>query len=133
MCPDWAVCLSLAAAEAEVSRGDAGERPPTVKQQEPEEGPMERVIYLDHASTTPADPEVVAAMLPWYTEQFGNPSTVYSLGLTAAQAVQEARESIAQSHRRRARGDLLHQRRHRVRQLGHPGDSRCSAARRAAT
>jgi cysteine desulfurase len=56
---------------------------------------MQRVIYLDHASTTPTDPEVVAAMLPWHTEEFGNPSTVYSLGLTAAQAVQTARESIA--------------------------------------
>lgn len=56
---------------------------------------MEPVIYLDHASTTPTDPEVVAAMLPWMGENFGNPSTVYSLGLTAAQAVQTARESIA--------------------------------------
>jgi len=56
---------------------------------------MGKVIYLDHASTTPADPEVVTAMSPWHTEEFGNPSTVYSLGLTAAQAVNEARESIA--------------------------------------
>ncbi len=56
---------------------------------------MARVIYLDHASTTPTDPEVVSAMLPWFTEQYGNPSTVYSLGLTAAQAVQNARESLA--------------------------------------
>jgi cysteine desulfurase len=53
------------------------------------------VIYLDHASTTPADPEVVAAMLPWYDEKFGNPSTVYSLGLTSASAVQQARQTIA--------------------------------------
>jgi cysteine desulfurase len=58
---------------------------------------MGDVIYLDHASTTPADPEVVAAMLPWYSEGFGNPSTVYSLGLKSAQAVQKARDSIAQS------------------------------------
>jgi cysteine desulfurase len=56
---------------------------------------MGRVIYLDHASTTPTDPEVVSAMLPWFTEEYGNPSTVYSLGLTAAQAVQNARESLA--------------------------------------
>ncbi len=56
---------------------------------------MGKVIYLDHASTTPTDPEVVSAMLPWFTEEYGNPSTVYSLGLTAAQAVQNARESIA--------------------------------------
>ena len=58
---------------------------------------MERVIYLDHASTTPTDPAVVASMTPWYTEQFGNPSTLYSLGLTSAQAVQQARESIARA------------------------------------
>jgi cysteine desulfurase len=56
---------------------------------------MGKVIYLDHASTTPADPEVVSAMFPWHSEQFGNPSTVYSLGLTAADAVQKSRESIA--------------------------------------
>ncbi len=56
---------------------------------------MERVIYLDHASTTPTDPEVVEAMRPWFSEQYGNPSTVYSLGLNAAHAVQQARESIA--------------------------------------
>jgi cysteine desulfurase len=56
---------------------------------------MERVIYLDHASTTPTDPQVVDAMLPWFNEKFGNPSTVYSLGLTSAQAVQQARETIA--------------------------------------
>jgi cysteine desulfurase len=56
---------------------------------------MEKVIYLDHASTTPADPEVVEVMRPWFGEEFGNPSTVYSLGLTAAEAVQRARESVA--------------------------------------
>ena len=58
---------------------------------------MDKIIYLDHASTTPADAEVVTAMLPWHSEQFGNPSTVYSLGLTAAHAVQVAREAIAKA------------------------------------
>lgn len=57
---------------------------------------MEKIIYLDHAATTPVDPEVVAAMLPWFTEQYGNPSTVYSLGLTASQATEQARETVAQ-------------------------------------
>jgi cysteine desulfurase len=56
---------------------------------------MGNVIYLDHASTTPTDPEVVEVMRPWFAEQFGNPSTVYSLGVAAAKAVQDARESIA--------------------------------------
>jgi cysteine desulfurase len=58
---------------------------------------MGKVIYLDHASTTPVDAEVVAAMLPWHTQEYGNPSTVYSLGLNAAQVVTEARESIARA------------------------------------
>lgn len=58
---------------------------------------MEKLTYLDHASTTPTDPEVMAAMLPWFTEQYGNPSTIYSLGLTAANVMQAARESIAQT------------------------------------
>ena len=56
---------------------------------------MDKAIYLDHASTTPTDPEVVQAMLPYFSEDFGNPATVYSLGLSAASAVQQARESIA--------------------------------------
>ena len=58
---------------------------------------MNKVIYLDHAATTPADPEVVAAMLPWHSQEFGNPSTVYSLGLSAAEALQEARETVARA------------------------------------
>jgi cysteine desulfurase len=56
---------------------------------------MDKAIYLDHASTTPTDPAVVEAMLPYFSEDYGNPSTVYSLGLSAASAVQQARESIA--------------------------------------
>ena len=44
-------------------------------------------IYLDHASTTPVRPEVVEAMLPYLTEQFGNPSSIYPLGQEAADAV----------------------------------------------
>jgi cysteine desulfurase len=56
---------------------------------------MADVIYLDHASTTPTDPEVVEAMLPWFSNSYGNPSTVYSLGLEAGTAVQQARDSVA--------------------------------------
>lgn len=58
---------------------------------------MGDVTYLDHASTTPTDPAVVEAMLPWFSESYGNPSTVYSLGLDAASAVAQARETIAKS------------------------------------
>lgn len=56
---------------------------------------MDRVIYLDHAATTPASPTVVEAMLPWFTEKFGNPSTIYSLGAESKTAVTVARKTIA--------------------------------------
>ncbi|MEN3167148.1 cysteine desulfurase family protein [Gluconobacter sp. OJB] len=53
------------------------------------------MIYLDYFSTTPCDPTVVAAMLPWFGEDFGNPHSVHGPGLKAAQAVERARESVA--------------------------------------
>lgn len=55
-----------------------------------------RLIYLDHASTTPTDQRVVEAMMPYFTETFGNPSSFHSVGMEAKKAVAEARKSIAQ-------------------------------------
>lgn len=52
-------------------------------------------IYLDHASTTPVHTEVLEAMLPYFTEEFGNPSSIYPLGQNASDAVAEARETLA--------------------------------------
>ena len=52
-------------------------------------------IYLDHAATTPADPRVVEAMLPYLSGSFGNPSSIHSLGLETRKAVGEAREKVA--------------------------------------
>jgi len=52
-------------------------------------------IYLDHAATTPTHPEVVQAMLPYFTDAFGNPSSPYSLGQEARAAVEEARDRLA--------------------------------------
>jgi cysteine desulfurase len=52
-------------------------------------------IYLDYAATTPTHPEVVKAMLPYFTESFGNPSSIYSYGQEAKEAVEEARSQIA--------------------------------------
>jgi cysteine desulfurase len=52
-------------------------------------------IYLDHAATTPCDPEVVAEMLPYFSERFGNPSSVYSLGQEARAALDQARVRLA--------------------------------------
>ena len=54
-----------------------------------------RQISLDHASTTPVRPEVVEAMAPYFTEHFGNPSSIYPLGQEASDAVAAARESLA--------------------------------------
>ena len=51
--------------------------------------------YLDNASTTPVRPEVVEAMIPYFTEKFGNPSSIYPLGQEASDAVAEARKTIA--------------------------------------
>lgn len=53
------------------------------------------MIYLDNAATTKTAPEVVKAMLPYFTENYGNPSTIYSLGSASKKAVNEARRTIA--------------------------------------
>jgi cysteine desulfurase len=52
-------------------------------------------IYLDYAATTPTHPEVVKAMLPYFTENFGNPSSIYSYGQEAREAVESARAKVA--------------------------------------
>ena len=56
-----------------------------------------RIIYLDHAATTATRPEVVEAMLPYFTENYGNPSTVYDLGAKNKTVVTESREIIAKA------------------------------------
>ena len=55
-----------------------------------------RRIYLDHAATTPTHPEVVKAMLPYFTDAFSNPSSIYSCGQEARGAVEEARTKVAE-------------------------------------
>ena len=52
-------------------------------------------IYLDYAATTPTHPDVVKAMLPYFTEAFGNPSSIYSYGQEAKGAIEEARVKVA--------------------------------------
>jgi cysteine desulfurase len=52
-------------------------------------------VYLDYNSTTPVDPAVLAAMLPYLREEFGNASSIHSAGQTARGAVDRARESVA--------------------------------------
>ena len=53
------------------------------------------VIYMDHAATTPVDPEVLAAMLPYFNERFGNPSSIYRLGRQSYDALETAHETVA--------------------------------------
>lgn len=56
---------------------------------------MKQLIYLDNAATTKTAPEAVEAMLPYFTEQYGNPSSIYSLGAAAKEKVTDVREYLA--------------------------------------
>lgn len=56
---------------------------------------MERFIYLDNAATTKTAPEVVEAMLPYFTEHYGNPSSVYSFASKNKEVITKQRETIA--------------------------------------
>lgn len=58
---------------------------------------MEKLIYLDNAATTKTAPEVVEAMLPYFTEDYGNPSSVYGFAAKNKSAVDEQREVIAEA------------------------------------
>ena len=59
---------------------------------------IDRLIYMDHASTTPVKREVLEAMFPYFTETFGNPSSIYSLAQEARKAVDQSRESLSLIH-----------------------------------
>ncbi len=52
-------------------------------------------IYLDHAATTPVDPEVLQAMLPYFTDSFGNPSSIHSFGRETRKIIEDARVIVA--------------------------------------
>ena len=56
----------------------------------------ERTIYLDHAATTALDPRVLDAMIPYFTTEYGNASSIYTLGRHAMQAIDAAREQVAE-------------------------------------
>ncbi len=60
------------------------------------ENRTKRLVYLDHAATTAVDPRVVEAMLPFWTEKYGNPSSIYALGREAHQALDQARQTVAE-------------------------------------
>ncbi|MFY9462238.1 MAG: aminotransferase class V-fold PLP-dependent enzyme, partial [Candidatus Sungiibacteriota bacterium] len=54
-----------------------------------------REVYLDHAATTYLDPRVKEAMEPYWSEEFGNPSSLYRAGRKAKEALDSARQTVA--------------------------------------
>lgn len=58
---------------------------------------MEKKIYLDNAATTKVRPEVVEAMLPYFNELYGNPSSVYEFAMQNKKAIDDARSIIAKA------------------------------------
>ena len=76
-------------------------------------------VYADNAATTRMSDRAVQAMLPLLQENFGNPSSLHSVGQRAKEALENARDSIAADLGGGATGNLFHQLRHRKRQLGH--------------
>ncbi|GAC1650464.1 MAG: cysteine desulfurase NifS [Ktedonobacteraceae bacterium] len=57
---------------------------------------VERTTYLDHAATTALDPRVLEAMMPYFTTEYGNASSIYTLGRHAMQAIDRSREQVAE-------------------------------------
>ena len=57
--------------------------------------PPQEIVYLDHAGTTPTDPRVLEAMLPYFTGLYGNPSSMHTVGQEARYALDGARERVA--------------------------------------
>ena len=62
---------------------------------------MKKVIYLDNAATTRTAPEVVDAMLPYFTENYGNPSSIYGFASANKEVIAEQREKISGQKRMR--------------------------------
>ncbi|QIB26498.1 cysteine desulfurase NifS [Caloranaerobacter azorensis] len=56
---------------------------------------MERYVYMDYAATTPVKKEVLEEMMPYFTEKYGNPSSIYRIGRESRAAIDEARERVA--------------------------------------
>ena len=58
---------------------------------------MDKMIYFDHAATTPVRPEVLEAMLPYFTEFYGNPSSIYTFASNSKNAIDDARLKVAKA------------------------------------
>ena len=86
-----------------------------------------RFVYADNAATTPVTPAVLEAMTPWLMENYGNPSSIYSIGRAARTAVEKARRQVAAALNAEPGEYLLHLLRHRGRQLGRLKGTACAA------
>lgn len=58
---------------------------------------MDKFVYMDHTATTPTSPEVLKAMTPYFSEFFGNPSSVYSFSKKSRAAIEKARSQVAKA------------------------------------
>ncbi|TYQ15416.1 UNVERIFIED_CONTAM: cysteine desulfurase [Acetivibrio alkalicellulosi] len=56
-----------------------------------------KIIYMDHSATTPVDSQVLDEMLPYFTKNYGNPSSIYSIGRESKKAIEDARERVAKA------------------------------------
>jgi len=56
---------------------------------------MSKQVYMDHSATTAVDPAVTEAMLPYFSEKYGNPSSLYSIGRQSRRSVEESRQKVA--------------------------------------
>jgi len=65
------------------------------------------MIYLDHAATTPVAPEVLEAMLPYFSRVYANPSNVHRLSLEARRGLDQARQSVAGHLGARQAGEIV--------------------------
>ncbi|MBV8402420.1 MAG: aminotransferase class V-fold PLP-dependent enzyme, partial [Acetobacteraceae bacterium] len=57
--------------------------------------PPSRPVYLDNQATTPCDPRVLTLMLPWFSEDYGNPHSEHAMGRRAEEAIERARAQVA--------------------------------------
>ncbi len=56
-----------------------------------------RIVYMDHSATTYTKKEVLEAMIPYYSEHFGNPSSIYSIAGDSKKAIDTARVQVAKA------------------------------------